>query len=388
MSRARARALLPSHFPIRRRVALLACALAALLAGAARADAPTATRSEFPDRRFGGVTTSDAALCGAGLATDPGSSFYGNPALALVGPRAARVSGGLLLPARDDLRASTTDFADASGFAELGEIGGRLRFKGLGVTGYFAQPHYAHEETRFVGFDPTTGVTTDPFVRKNNYTSATRYGGLGIAARLANGVVLGVAGEAVALAERYTSVPETPPGIADTSTVDRAKTVLGGAVGLSYTARGLVALGASYHRAGNVTYDGGGTDDAPAMFLAGVRVGRTAGSAGYAGARLLAHRDVDLAETGGAAYVAPARREYSAGYAYDDPAGTWFLRIGGGASPRPDGGTIRLSRFGAAFGVGSDGGRVSLSYAHTGESRSGGRPSSVNQVLLTVEVRP
>src|SRR5882672_2796721 len=132
MPRARARALLPLPFVPGRRTAFLACACAALLAGAAHADAPTATRSEFPDRRLGGVTASDAALCGAGLATDPGSSFYGNPALALVGPRAARLAGGLLLPARDDLRASTTDFADASGFAALGEIGARLRVKGLG----------------------------------------------------------------------------------------------------------------------------------------------------------------------------------------------------------------------------------------------------------------
>jgi hypothetical protein len=361
----------------------IAWPLAALAAGP---DGPTATRAEFPDRRFGAVTANDAGLCGAGLATDPGSSFYANPALALIGPQDVRLSGQLLLPARDDLRASTTDFAEASGFAALGEAGLRLRVKGLGVTAYFAQPHYSHEETRFVGVDPQTGTVTDPFVRKNTLTSATRYGGLGVAARLANGVVLGVSGEAVSLAERYTSTPDVPAGLADTASVDRAKTVLGGAVGVSYTARGLVAVGVSYHRAGNVAYAGAGTDDAPRQLLAGVRVGRTAGSAGYVGARFLGERDVDLAEAGGGPYVAPARKEYSAGYAYDDPSGTWSFRLGGGASPRPDGGPIKLSRFGAAFGVGSDQGRVSLAYAHTGETRSGGRPSAVNQVLLTLEV--
>src|SRR5439155_12699152 len=123
-----------------------------------------------------------------------------------------------------------------------------------------------------------TGVVTDPFERKNMLTSATRYGGLGVAARLANGVVLGAAGEAVALAERYRSDPQVPAGSpVESVSVDRSKTVLGGAVGLSYTARGLVSLGVSYHRAASVSYDGGGSDDAPAMFLAGVRVGRTAG---------------------------------------------------------------------------------------------------------------
>ena len=170
--RAHARACPHPRFSLPFVLAMVVATCAAALAwpAAARADAPTATRAEFPDRRFGGVTATDAALCGAGLATDPGSSFYANPALALVGPRSVRLSGGLLMPSRDDLRASTTDFADASGFAALGEVGGRLRVKGLGLTAYFAQPHYTHEETRFDGFDPQTG-TGDPFVRQKTKAS-------------------------------------------------------------------------------------------------------------------------------------------------------------------------------------------------------------------------
>jgi len=376
MSRAHARALVS---------ALLFVPAFALVA---HADAPTSTRAEFPDRRWDGVTATDGALAGAGLATDPGSSYYGNPALALVGPRGLRVSGLLALPQRDDLRASTTDFQDATGFPALGEAGVRLRVKGLGVSAYFAQPSYQHEETRFVGVDPQTGTVTDPFLRENHSTSAARYGGLALAARLANGVVLGVAGEAVDLVSDFESTPIEPAGsLAESLDVDRRKFALGGAVGLSYTSHGLLGVGAAYHRAAGVTYDNGGSDDAPSLLVGGVRVGRTAGSAGYAGVRLLGARTVDLGEAGGATYTAPSRKEYALGYAYDAPAGGWFFRIGGGASPRPAGGDLKLSRFGVALGLATEQGRVSLGYDHTGESRAaGGRPSSTNRALLTVEV--
>ena len=59
----------------------------------AHADGPSATRSAFPDRRWDAVTAADAALAGSGLATDPGSSLYGNPALGLDGPEIFRLSG-------------------------------------------------------------------------------------------------------------------------------------------------------------------------------------------------------------------------------------------------------------------------------------------------------
>ncbi|MEP7027327.1 MAG: hypothetical protein ABI960_01920 [Candidatus Eisenbacteria bacterium] len=352
------------------------------------ADGPTAARSAFPDRRFDAVTAADAGLAGAGLATDGHASLYANPALALESPALFRISGLLSQPHRDDLRASTTDYQDGSGFAALGEVGARGRVKGLGVAAYFAQPHYEHQETRFVGVDPGTGqVTGDPFPRRNNFTSATRYAGIGLAGRLANGLVIGVGGEAVFLKERYVSTPQVPAGVpADSFLVDRKGSAIGGAVGLAYTARGLVTIGASYHRAGGVRYDDGGSDDAPAFALVGVRVGRTAGSSGYAGARFLGARDVDLAEPTGTPQTAASRAEYAAGYAYLDPAGTWSFRIGGGMSPRPQAGAIKLSRFGVAVGAGSDGARVSLAFAHTGELRQGGRSSSRNLIAATVEV--
>src|SRR4029078_13130026 len=92
-----------------------------------------------------------------------------------------------LQSSRHDLHATTTNFADASGFPAVGEVGARLRYKGVGISAYYSQPHYEHEENQFGGVDPGTGdVTGDPFQRKNEWTSATRYAGLGAALRLAN----------------------------------------------------------------------------------------------------------------------------------------------------------------------------------------------------------
>jgi hypothetical protein len=353
----------------------------------AHADGPSATRSAFPDRRWDAVTATDAGLAGSGLATDPASSLYGNPALGLEGPALFRLSGLLSQPNRDDLRASTTDYEDGSGFPALGEAGARWRMKGLGLTAYFSQPHYEHEETRFVGIDPGTGAVTDPFARRNEFTSATRYAGLGAAVRLKNGLALGLAGEAVMLKERYLSTPQVPAGVpADSFDVDRSATTFGGSIGAAYTANGLVTIGASYRAAGSVSYDNGGSDEAPKLTLVGVRVGRTAGSSGYVGARFLASRDANLAEPLGAPYSAEARSEYAAGYAYVDPAGAWSFRIGGGLSPRPNDGALKLSRFGVALGAGTDGVKVGLAYEHTSENRPSGLASSRNLIAATIEV--
>lgn len=361
-----------------------------LLATPAAADAPAASRAYFPDRRWDAVTAADAGLAGAGLATDPTSSFYANPALALEGPKALRASGLLLQPNRDDLRASTTDYQDGSGFPALGEVGARLRFRGLGVTAYFAQPHYEHQETRFVGIDPQTGaVTGDYFARRNEFTSATRYGGVGVALRLSSGLLLGVGAEAAMLVERYRSTPQVPPGVAaDSFDVDRTSTAIGGSLGAAYTMGGLVTLGASYHRAGGASYEEGGTDDAPALALVGVRVGRTAGSSLYAGARFLGKREVDLADGSSAPATAGARSEFALGYGYLDPGGVWNFRIGGGLSPRPDDSALKLTRFGVALGAGTEGIHVSVGYARTNENRAGGRPSSRNLLVATVDLAP
>jgi hypothetical protein len=362
-----------------------------LIATRAHADGPAAVRATFPDRRWDAVTTADGGLAGAGLATDPASSFYGNPALALEGAKTLRVSGLLLLPHRDDLRAATTDYQDGTGFPAIGEVGARLRYRGLGITAYFAQPHYQHEETRFVGIDPgTSEVTGDPFPRRNEWTSATRYAGLGAAVRLGNGLLLGAAAEGVFLKERYLSSPQVPPASipADTFDVSHSKAVLGGAFGASYTAAGLVRIGAAYHLAGHAAYDGGGTDDAPKLLLVGARVGRSAGSAVYAGARFLGKRAVDLGDTLSVARSAPARSEYALGFGYADPGGMWDLRIGGGLSPRPSGGDLKLTRFGVAVSGGTEGTRFGLSYGRTSERRATGRSSSRGLVLATVELVP
>ena len=360
------------------------------LATSARADGPTAMRSSFPDRRWGAVTAADAGLAGAGLATDPKTSLYANPALALEGGKAFRISGVLQQRNRDDLHASTTDYQDASGFPAVGEIGARLRFKGLGISAYYSQPHYEHEETRFVGIDPGTGeVTGDPFPRHNESTSSTGYAGLGAAVRLGNGLLLGAAAEGVFLKERFVSTPQVPEGVpADSFDTERTATVLGGAVGASYTAGGLVRIGAAYHLAGDATYDDGGSDQAPSVGFVGVRVGRSAGASGTIGARFLGARDVDLADPVSDPRSADARTEYAAGFNYLDPAGVWDLRIGGGASPRPSDDALKLSRFGVSIGGGTEGAHVALAYEHTAEKRESGRSSSRNTIALTVEVTP
>src|SRR4029078_13212553 len=109
---------------------------------------PTATRSHFADRRWDAVTAADAGLAGAGLATDPDAALYANPALALAGGKGIRLSLVMRNPNRDDLESETTDYEDANGFLSLGEAGARLRVKGLGVTAYFSQPQYEHQEAR------------------------------------------------------------------------------------------------------------------------------------------------------------------------------------------------------------------------------------------------
>jgi hypothetical protein len=361
-----------------------------LLSTRALADGPTSARAPFPDRRFDAVTAGDAGLAGSGLATDPVSSLYANPALALEGNKSLRFSGLLLQSNRDDLRATTTNFADASGFPAVGEVGARLRYKGVGISAYYSQPHYEHEENQFVGVDPGTGdVTGDPFQRKNEWTSATRYAGLGAALRLANGLVLGAAAEGVFLKERWVSTPQVPPNTipADSFDTNQSATVFGGALGASYNAGGLVRVAAAYHFAGDVTYDDGGTDQAPKFGVAGVRVGRTAGPIGTLGVRFLSERDVDLADPP-TPHHADARTEYALGFNYLDPSGMWDLRIGGAMSPRPSDDAIKYSKFGVAVGGGTEDAKVLLAYERTSENRPNDRSSARNLIALSVEVIP
>src|SRR5687767_5441865 len=187
----------------------------AVLPGAAFAQdsAPEKVRADFPDRRWTPVGAADAGLAGAGLATDPASSAYGNPALWLTAPWTFRISGGLMNPNRDDLRTSTVEFDDANGFPLLSEAAVRFQWRGLGVGGYFAQPHYEHGETRFIGFNPANpGGGGDPYPRINTFTSATRLAGVGAAIRLQGGVIVGAGAEAVLAKESYRSQPDIAPG--------------------------------------------------------------------------------------------------------------------------------------------------------------------------------
>ncbi len=386
----------PPASPIRSRRALavglvvVTCAAAALAAPAsAQESAPAKTRADFPDRRWTPVGAADGAQAGAGLATDPGSSAYANPALWLSAPWSFRLSGAMLNPNRDDLRASTVEFDEANGFPELGEVAVRFQAKGLGFGAYFAQPHYEHGETRFIGYNPSNpGGGGDPYPRVQTFTSATRLAGAGAAIRLKGGVVVGLGAEAVLTREHYRSEPDIEPTsfVADTLEVERSGSGIGGVVGVAVPIAGIWSLGGSFRVAGSVD-DGAATDEGPQLGLLGVRYGRTAGSAGYAGLRWTGSRTVDLAEPGGApAATAPARTEVALGYAYVDPAGTWTVRAGGAYSPAPDEGGNRLTRFGASLGVGGEGLRGALAYQRESESRPGDRASSRNLVLATVEL--
>ena len=109
--------------------AVLAAALAApgvpSVAGA-QTSAADRTRADFPDRRWTPVTAADGGLAGAGLATDPFSSAYANPALWLAATWSFRLSGELVNPSRDDLRAATLEYDEANGFPALGEAAVRF----------------------------------------------------------------------------------------------------------------------------------------------------------------------------------------------------------------------------------------------------------------------
>lgn len=381
----------PTTPPLSLRLAV-AIALAAVAAppAVAQQTAAAKVRADFPDRRWSPVTAADGGLAGAGLATDPASSAYGNPALWLSAPWTFRISGGLVNPNRDDLRTSTVEFDEANGFPLLAEAAVRLQWRGVGFGAYFAQPHYEHGETRFIGFNPDNpGGGGDPYPRLNTFTSATRLAGAGAALRLQGGVVVGAGAEAVLTREHYVSLPDVPPGtfVADTLETDRSGTGMGGVVGIAIPIAGIWTVGASYRFAGGIDYDDGGRDDAPALGLLGVRYGRTAGSAVHAGLRWLGERSADLADSNSTgAVTAGSRLEVAAGYAYIDPAGTWTVRAGAALSPRPDDAATRLTRFGVALGVGGEGLRGTLGYARESESRAGGRNSMRNLVLATVEL--
>jgi hypothetical protein len=366
---------------------LVAVFAVSLLSTPAMPQAADAVRSDSPDRRWTPVSAADGALAGAGLATDPSAAGYAKPALLLVGEGGLRVSAFVLNPNRDDLRASTLEYEDANGFVGVGEVAWRGRAKGLGIAAYFAQPHYEHAESRFIGFNPATGGGGDPFVRMNEFTSATRYGGLAVALRLGSGAILGAGAEAVLVEEKISSIPQVPGGSvpADTFEVDRSGAGFGGSLGLAVPLAGRWTIGASVHAASGID-DGDASDEAPLVGLLGVKFGRTAGSQVYAGYRYLGARDLDLDEASGTVASADARSEFSLGFAYLDPAGGYSFRAGGSISPRPNDESLRLTRFGLGLGVGGEGLRGSLAYSRESEDRPEGRNSSRNVILATVEI--
>ncbi len=375
-----------SIHPILRAVLLAAGLSACAWAADARAQSgPETVRADYADRRWTPVTGADGALAGAGLAGDPASSIYANPALLLAGPEGVRLSGFMMNPSRDDLRATTVEYEDANGFPGVGEAALRFRARGLGVSAYFAQPQYEHGESRFIGFNPELGGGGDPFPRTNSFTSATRYAGVGVALRLQSGVLVGAGAEAVFMKEQYESVPQSSGIPADTIDTDHAFTTAGGVVGVAVPFAGKFMTAGSFRFGGTAT-DGDATDEAPMVALVGFKYGRSAGSQGYAGYRYIGPRDVDLAESGVPPAHANARNEFSGGYAYLDPAGTWTFRLGGSYSPRPEGADAKLTRFGVGVGLGGEGLRGTLAYSREAESRADGRNSSRNLVLLTVDL--
>ena len=380
----------PAFLALIPHLVLMLLALPPFAPAFAQPSAASRVRADFPDRRWTPVGAADGGLAGAGLATDPASSAYANPALWLTAPWSFRISGGLVNPNRDDLRTSTVEFDEANGLPLLTEAAVRFQWRGLGLGAYFAQPHYEHGETRFIGFDaanPAAGG--DPYPRISTFTSGTRLAGAGAAMRLKGGVIVGAGGEAVLTREHYRSEPDIPPGsfIADTVDVDRTGTGLGGVLGVAVPIRGIWTVGASYRVAGAIAYADGGRDDPPALGLLGVRYGRTGGSAVHAGLRWIGQRSADLADPNApGASTADARVEVALGYAYLDPAGTWMVRAGAALSPRPGDGANRLTRFGVSLGLGGEGLRGAIAYARDAESRPGDHNSGRNLVLATVEL--
>jgi hypothetical protein len=252
----------------------------------------------------------------------------------------------------------------------------RGKVKGLTLGAWFAQPQYEHEENQFVGFRPGKGGG-DPFVRRNEWTSATREFGGGASLRLKNGMVVGLAVQAVALKDDFQTVPDVPAGsVADTFAVECSATVPGGAAGVAMPIAGKWVVGGAYRFAGDATYDGGGGSDGPQSAHLGVKYGRTAGSQVFAGWNWQGARTLDFGTPEVAPLEAKARSEYGVGYAYDDPAGGFGVRIGYAYSPRPADEAVQFTRFGISGAFGVEDLRVSLAYGLESENRPGDLTSS------------
>ena len=269
----------------------------------------------------------------------------------------------------------------------------RFKSKGLGFGAYFAQPHYEHGETRFVGYDPETGDAAIRSRARNTFTSRHAPGrrGRGDAAegrsrrrRRRRGRVH--RGEVPVRARRPAPAAASPTRSRWTSTTRR----WGASSACWCRSAGMWNVAGSYRFAGNLELRRGRhrlrrrADARPPRraLRADGRLGGLcrAALAGRARRRISAFRAAPSDVT------ADSRSEYALGYAYLDPAGGWAVRVGGALSPAPNEDSNRLTRFGVSLGLGGDGLRGSLAYSRESETRPDDRNSSRNLVLATVEL--
>ena len=374
----------------------LFCSLVACALGSAPAEAATdpvaANRAYFPDRLWMPQSAADAALAGAGRATDSLSSWFVNPALvagyADSGAARARITGFAADARRNDIAGNSVNFSDKSPFLSFGETGVAVPLGAFVVLLGADQPGFQREETAFI--DTTTGGA--PLFRSNSVRAYWQRGTLG-AARRFGAWQAGVAVHAYRVQEFYQTLLE--PGAIQVGAIPGELDVegigVGGVAGLAGRPSSWLQLGAAYRLGAAVDLedeDGGaaGTDEVPDGFTLGASVGEGLGGNLHLSASWTGERRATLPDTlGRGEEVSPARWETGVGYAYRSRVAPWEFRAGFGWSPYPTDGGSRSNRFGVGLGYDLGGLRARASYANESFRTADGDKSSRGLLLLTVD---
>ncbi len=353
---------------------LAAAALGLGLPPARAATDPVAiNRAYFPDRTWAPQTAVDAALVGAGRASDSLSSWVVNPALvaryAASGRAQARVTGLFLDPHRNDIAGNSVDFSDTSPFLSFGESGVAAPVAGGVLLLALDQPSYHQEETAFI--DTTAGSPAT--FRTNTARSSWQRASLGYA-RSFGDYSVGLALQGIRGSEAYETVPSDVAigfGVVPGS-VDLRGTGLTGTAGVAGRPAPWLSVGGAWHLACDLDWqdengNAGGQDHVPEGFDLGGTLGRGLGGNLAVGAAWSGERRATLPDSlGRGEEISPARWNLAAGYTYRSRGAPWEFRAGFGWSPRPSGGGARASRFGV--GLGYDLGGLRLRGSFSGES--------------------
>ena len=358
-------------------------------AAVADSDLSSVTRSRYPERLWAPLTAVDAALVGAGRATDPASGWSANPALLGLEPEnRLRVTGTLLNPQRNDVQATTRDYSDSSPLVTFGEAG-LVAAKGRVAWGlYLTQDAFDKAHESFTD----TAAGSAPVPRDNEFTSSLARAGVAAAYRKGR-LSLGAALELSRPAESWKTVEQLviyPEPVTRESRVDGV--AVGGALGAVLAANEWLAIGASGRLAGGADLEdedgvAAGHDEVPFTAGFGVHVGRPAGGNLHLAAEYTGPRDVTLADSLGGDGRQPERVRLAAGYAYASPALPWEFRAGLGWSPYAGDGAARYNSFGVGLGYKLEGSVVRATYARERRNTPEGDNSARSYLVFGLDVR-